>query len=107
MSDQPSSSTSALLSSTTEVPQDVPAQTSTQVVYGKPEIDIEPKPDWKCRYPKDLIPTSKKEPDKKPKKKPKYQRKTTKLNKEKKMKFIGLLQGVGNQRSRIRVKVRC
>jgi len=76
--------------------QTISTSTSTQFVYVEPQIVIQPKADWKTRYPKDLIPKSKKKPIGKTRKQ---------TGKEQKTKFIGLLQGVGNQRSRIKVKV--
>jgi hypothetical protein len=79
--------------------QIISTSTSTQFVYVEPKIVIQPKEDWNTRYPKDLIPKSKKEATGKPRKK----RKQT--DKKQNTKFIGLLQGVGGQRSRIKVKV--
>jgi hypothetical protein len=100
--------TTTHLSNTTHVPQDVPVQTSTQDLSGEPEIVIEPKPEWKCRLAKTLIPTPKKEGKKTPGKKTKSRRTTKKqTNKEKKTKYIELLQGDGNERTRIQVKVSC
>jgi hypothetical protein len=86
--------------------QTISTSTSTQFVYVEPKIIIQPKEDWKTRYPKDLIPKSKKEATGKPRKRPKYIRKKRKqTDKKQNTKFIGLLQGVGGQRSRIKVKV--
>ncbi|CAF3644988.1 unnamed protein product [Rotaria sordida] len=101
-----SSSILTHLSTTTGVPQIVLPQTSTQYSCKKPEIVTEPKQDWHPRYPKDLIPKPKNKVNKNPKVNPKYQRKTNKhINKKEQRKFIGLLQGVGGQRSHIQVKV--
>jgi hypothetical protein len=84
----------------------ISTSTSTQVVYVEPEVVIHPKPDWKSRYPKDLIPKPKQEAKRKLGKTPKHQRKTRRqIDKEMKIKIIGLLQGVGSQRTQIKVKV--
>ncbi|CAF0946425.1 unnamed protein product [Rotaria sordida] len=102
-----SSSILTHLSTTTGVPQIVLPQTSTQYSCKKPEIVTEPKQDWHPRYPKDLIPKPKNKVNKNPKVNPKYQRKTNKhINKKEQRKFIGLLQGVGGQRSHIQVPSR-
>ncbi|CAF1052900.1 unnamed protein product [Rotaria sp. Silwood1] len=99
-------STSTHLSKTTEVLQIVLSQTTTQYSYEKPEIVIQPKQDWNPRYPKDLIIKPTNEAYKNLQVKRKYRRKTNKrMNKKEQRKFIGLLQGVGNQRSHIQVKV--
>ncbi|CAF3439913.1 unnamed protein product [Rotaria sp. Silwood1] len=99
-------STSTHLSKTTEILQIVLSQTTTQYSYEKPEIVIQPKQDWNPRYPKDLIIKPTNEAYKNLQVKRKYRRKTNKrMNKKEQRKFIGLLQGVGNQRSHIQVKV--
>lgn len=72
---------------------------STEVIYMEPKIVVQPKPDWKSRYPKDLIVKPKKEAQNKPK----CTRKQS--NKKENTPFIGLLQGAGSQRSRIQIKV--
>jgi hypothetical protein len=105
-SDSITTSLSNNLSGTTHVLQIARSATSTQYPYGKPEIIVQPKQEWNVRYLKDLIQKVKKERKKK-KNNGKHQKKRTQLNKEKKRKFIGLLQGVGPQRSRIQVKVSC
>jgi hypothetical protein len=69
---------------------------TTEVLYGEPEIVVQPKKDWKTRYSKDLILKPKKEANGKPRQQSEEEQKT---------KFIGLLQGVGDQRSRITTKV--
>jgi hypothetical protein len=76
------SSSSTHLSNTMRDSQTIPASPLTQVLYKEPEIVIQPKKDWHPRYPKDLIP-------------------------KQKTKIMGLLQGVGGQRTRIKVKVSC
>ncbi|CAF4557455.1 unnamed protein product [Rotaria sp. Silwood1] len=97
-------STSTHLSKTTEILQIVLSQTTTQYSYEKPEIVIQPKQDWNPRYPKDLIIKPTNEAYKNLQVKRKYRRKTNKrMNKKEQRKFIGLLQGVGNQRSHIQV----
>ena len=88
-----------------------PALTSTS--YAKPEIEVQPKSDWKLRYAKELIPSERKNSEKKCKvkrKKPghksKVKRKTRKqIKKERMVKFIELLHGVGDKGSQIKVKV--
>jgi hypothetical protein len=92
---QTSPATLTLLSNTS-----APAPSLTPVLYGNPEISTHPKQNWNSRYPTDLI--------SKPKKQVKQnlgEKQRKKGNKEKEIQFIGLLQGVGNQRSRIQVKV--
>jgi hypothetical protein len=97
-----SSSSSTHLSNAMQDSQTIPASPSTQYACEKPKIVTNPKKDWKTRYPKDLIPKPKKEAKKKPRKQTnKKPRKQT----GKESKFIGLLQGVGGQRSQIKVKV--
>ena len=86
------------VSNTMENSQTVPARLTTPIVYVEQKIVKQPKPDWTARYPKDLILV--------PKKSKKGIRKPRRLTiKKKDTKFVGLLQGVGGQRSRIKVKV--
>ncbi len=74
----------------------VPAPSSTSIVHAAPKIVNQPKSDWTRRYPKDLIPEQKKEGKGKARKQTNKKNNTT---------FIGLLQGAGSQRSRIKVQV--
>jgi len=89
---QISPATLTLLSNTS-----APAPSLTPIVYGNPEISKHPKQNWNSRYPTDLISKQVKQ------KLGKKQRKQG--NKEKEIQFIGLLQGIGGQRSRIQVEV--
>ena len=88
------------VSNTMEHSQTVPAPSSTPIVYVEQEIVKQPKPDWIARYAKDLILVPKKQKEAKGKTR---KRKT----KKKETKFIGLLQGVGGQRSPIEMTGSC
>ena len=107
ISGQPLPHTTTHLSDTTQVPRDVPIQISTQDLSGEPEIAVQPKPEWKCRQAKTLIPTPKKKKQKTGKK-TRY-RKTAKkqTDKEQTTKYIELLQGDGKERTRVQIKVSC
>lgn len=76
--------------------------------YDEPTITVQPKSDWKSRYPKDLILKPKIKSQRQPKKGSKRKRNTRKqIKKIGDTISIGLLQGVGNQRSLIELKVNC
>jgi hypothetical protein len=86
--------------------QTIPVPPLTPTIYPEPKIEVQPKSDWKLRYPKDLIPNERKKPENKSRKNTKVKRKTRKQAKKEGMtKFIELLQGVDGKGSRIKVKV--
>jgi hypothetical protein len=93
--DQTLPATLTLLSNTS-----APAPSLTPILYGNPEISKHPKQNWNSRYPTDLISKPKKQAKQKLGKKQRKQG-----SKEKEIQFIGLLQGLGGQRSRIQVEV--
>ena len=75
----------------------IPAPSSASIIYPAQKIIIKPKPNWIVRYAKDLILKLKK---------PTKGTRRPQTKKTDKKRFTGLLQGIGSQRSQIKVKVK-